>query len=75
MDLKSEKILIAGAGISLCKLALLKEGAAGLSWSQIDLLSVGLFAAAFIALRKFKLNPIWVMATIGAFNVVIHIWG
>lgn len=67
--------LIAGAGISLCKLALLKEGAAGLSWSQIDLLSVGLFAAALISLRKFKLNPIWVMASIGVFNVVIHIWG
>lgn len=67
--------LIAAAGLSLCRLALMKEGVAGLDFTQIDYLSVGLFLIAFAALRKYKLNPIWVMASLGVVNVVIHCWG
>ena len=56
--------LIASAGLSILILALWGEG--GVSASSTDILSVILLAASLAALRKWKLNPIFVILGCGA---------
>lgn len=59
--------VIASAGLSMLWLAVLPDG------GQIDYLSAALFVGAFAALRKFKCNPILVMAACGAVGVGMHL--
>lgn len=58
--------LIAGAGLSILQQVLFQEqGMPG----AVNWLGAALFAAAFVALRKFKTNPILTMVCCGAVNL------
>ncbi len=48
-------------------------GAQAYSFSAVQWVPVGLFACAFFILRKFKLNPIYVMLMCGAASLLIGI--
>lgn len=61
--------LIAGAGLSILRLVAFQSGDAALA--SVNWVGLLLFAAAFVALRKFKKNPILVMLCCGAANLVI----
>ena len=61
--------LIAGAGLSILRLAGFGDGS--ISFENLRLAGIGLFAAALLALRKFKLNPILTMCLCGAVNLGI----
>lgn len=58
--------LIASAGLMILRVVVF-DG------SQINLIETGLFASAFFALRKTKLNPILVMLLCGASALGLHI--
>ncbi len=67
--------LIASAGLSILLMALYSETAT--SWfsvelSKIDLVAAILFAGAFLILRKFKLNPIYVMLCAGVAGLIFY---
>lgn len=63
--------LIAAAGISLFLQA--GFGSGNISLETAKPISLVLFAGAFFVLRKFKLNPILVMASCGLINLLIGI--
>ncbi len=58
--------LIASAGLSIL-LMVIGVGEA------VNYIGIALFAVAFLALRKFKFNPILTMLTCGIINLVIHL--
>lgn len=58
--------MIATAGISLMKMAFINE-------EGFNYISLALFIIAFICLKKWKLNPIYVMAGCGILNLLIGI--
>ena len=64
--------LIAGAGLSRLLAAVLTKvnGERMVQWG-----SLVLFAAAFIALRKWKLNPIFVMWVCGGVSLAVKLIG
>lgn len=62
--------LIASAGLSV--LALVSFGGE-IALTNINYIGIALFAAALFVLRKFKLNPIIVMASCGVLNLLIFI--
>ena len=64
--------LIAGAGLSMLLAAVLTKvnGERMVQWG-----SLVLFAAAFIALRKWKLNPILVMWVCGGVSLTVKLIG
>lgn len=57
--------LIASAGVSIALLAFYSAGA-------VDWIAIGVFAAGFIVLRKWKPNPIYVMLGTGAIGGLIY---
>ncbi len=61
--------LIAGAGLSILKQVAFPGNSFVLS--SVNWIGVLIFAAAFVALRKFKTNPILTMLCCGAANLVI----
>ena len=61
--------LIASAGLSILMQVAFSGGAPSLE--HIDFVGLGLFAAAFIAIRKFKCHPILAMALCGAGRLLI----
>lgn len=61
--------LIASAGISI--LINVVFGSGEISVSAVEWLGAVLFAAAFFVLRKFKLNPILVMASCGVISLAV----
>lgn len=63
--------LIASAGLTLLKTAVFRADAG--TWMGIDFVSAVLFAAAFFVLRKWKLNPILVMAVCGALYLGVRL--
>ena len=58
--------LIASAGLSILTLAL--QGANGINW-----LGALLFLAAFLVLRKWKVNPVWVILGSGLVGILAGI--
>lgn len=62
---------IASAGLTILLNVLSFSGFSSLG--SIDITAAVLFVAAFISLRKLKLNPILVMASCGAVYTLIHI--
>ena len=62
--------LIASAGLSILMLVL--WNGQPISLSGVDYASGALFLVAFVLLRRFRLNPILVMALCGAAHLVIH---
>lgn len=65
--------MIASAGLSILALAL--WNGKGFSWNpgDLDWVAVVLFAAAVFVLRKWKPNPIWVMAGCGVVGMVAYL--
>lgn len=64
--------VIASAGISLLIMAVYGQRTLPSSLGQIDLIALIIFAIAFFILRKWKLNPIYVMTGSGIFGAVIY---
>lgn len=60
--------MIATAWISIMRMAFFPEGE-----KQIDLVSIALFLLAFITLKKWKINPIFVMLASGLINLIIGV--
>lgn len=61
--------LIAGAGLSILKLVAFQGNAVALA--SVNWIGILIFVAAFIALRKFKTNPILTMLCCGAANLIV----
>ena len=64
--------MIASAGISIIITAFFSQGQISLNTRDINFISVFIFAAALFVLRKWKLNPIWVMAGSGVLGVLLY---
>ncbi len=61
--------LIAGAGLSILKLVAFQGNAVALT--SVNWVGILIFIAAFVALRKFKTNPILTMVCCGAANLIV----
>ncbi len=64
--------MIASAGISLITLSFFGQRALPADGSGINYISVVIFGAALFILRKWKLNPIYVMAGAGVAGVLLY---
>ncbi len=64
--------MIASAGISLLLLAVYGQKTLPADLSAVNYISVGIVASAFLILRKWKVNPIYVMAGAGAAGIVLY---
>ena len=64
--------MIASAGISLLVIALYGKRAIPADLLRVDLVALLLFTASFFVLRKWKPNPIWVMAGCGAAGIILY---
>ncbi len=65
--------LISSAGITILTLALKKDDAMGLALNNLDLLSVAIIGLSLILLRKFKKNPIIIIALSGLIGMVTYL--
>lgn len=65
--------LIASAGISIFILAIWGEQGFRSGLDAVNWIAVGLFAAAFFVLRKWKPSPIWVMLGAGAVGGALYL--
>ena len=64
--------MIASAGISLVILSFFGQRSLPSDWSGINLISVFIFGAGLFILRKWKVNPIYVMAGAGVLGVLLY---
>ncbi len=64
--------LIATSGLSIMLTAFFGKENFNFSLSDLNFIAVGLFAVSLFLLKKFKLNPIYVMLIAGAVGVVIY---
>ena len=64
--------MIASAGISLAVLSLYGQRELPAELWDFDYVSVGIFAVCLFVLRKWKWNPIYVMAGAGALGVALY---
>lgn len=64
--------MIASAGISLLMLAIYGQRTLPNDWISLDKIALLIFAAGFFVLRKWKINPLWVMAGSGAAGILLY---
>lgn len=64
--------MIASAGISLLVLSFYGSRSLPADLSGVNLVSVAIFAVGIVILRKWKLNPMWIMAGAGVAGVVLY---
>lgn len=64
--------MIASAGLSLVFLALFAEGVWPSSLDQVDWIATGIFAGCFVVLRRWKADPIAVMAGAGVAGWILY---
>ena len=64
--------MIASAGLSLLILSVYGQRSLPADLAQADWIAAVLFAAGLVVLRKWKVNPIAVMAGCGAVGLVLH---
>jgi len=64
--------LIAAAGLSILTLALWNGAAPSLDPERVDWIAAGLFGAGLFALRRWKLNPILILAAAGAIGLGLY---
>jgi len=64
--------LIASAGLSILVLSFWGERGFSLNINYIDCISVGLFTSSLFILRKFKLDPLFVMLGSGVIGGIIY---
>ena len=70
--------MIASAGVSILVTALWNGAAASLNPADLDWIAALLFVAALFVLRRWKLNPIWVMVGTGVVGLGLYLpawWG
>lgn len=66
--------MIASAALSICLLAFFGGERLPASLKDVNFVSVFLFGAAWVLLRRAKLHPILVMASAGAAGVLLYQW-
>lgn len=64
--------MITSAGISLLILSLYGAQELTADLSGVNWISMGIFTVAILILRRWKVNPIWVMAGAGAAGVLLY---
>lgn len=64
--------MIGSAGISLLILAIYGQRSLPADFMSFDFISLALFMASFLILRKWKLNPIYVMVMAGVVGTILH---
>ena len=64
--------MIASAGISLIVLAFYGQRELPADLGNLDCIAVGIFAAGLLVLRKWKMNPMWVMTGAGVLGVLLY---
>lgn len=64
--------MIASAGISLVILSVYGQRSLPTDLSEINLISVLIFVVGLLILRKWKPNPIYVMAGAGAAGIILY---
>ena len=64
--------MIASAGISLLIMAIYGQRTLPADLTSFDVIAIIIFATGFIALRKWKLNPILVMFGSGAIGIILY---
>ena len=64
--------MIASAGISLLIMALYGQRTIPVNAAAIDIIALVIFAIGFFILRKWKPNPLWVMAGSGVAGVLLY---
>lgn len=64
--------MIASAGIGLVLMALYGQKSLPADPMAVDLIAGGILVAAFVILRKWKVNPIYVMAGAGVAGVLLY---
>jgi len=65
--------LIASAGFSILITAFWGNTGFSVKMEDLNVIAVGLFAASLFVLRKWKLNPIWVMTGSGVIGMAIYL--
>ncbi len=66
--------LIASAGITILITSLWGEGGFVPDFQAVDYVAMGIFGACLFALRKWKLNPVYVMLGAGAAGGLLYFW-
>ena len=64
--------MITSAGISLLILSIYGAQELPADLSGVDWISLGIFTVAILILRRWKVNPIWIMAGAGAAGVLLY---
>ena len=64
--------MIASAGMGILLLSFFGSSALPPVFSDVRFISVAIFAAALFALRRWKLNPVYIMAGAGAVGVIAY---
>ena len=64
--------LIASAGLALVELAFWKEKGISGNFENVDVFAVIIFLIALVILRKWKVNPIFVMLGAGVFGLCVY---
>ena len=64
--------MIASAGISLLIMAIYGQRTLPAHLVPLDVIALIIFSAAFLVLRKWKPNPIYVMAGSGILGVILY---
>lgn len=65
--------LIGAAGLSILILSLWNGNGFSIQINKVDFIAVGVFALAILLLRKFKMNPIYVMVISGVFGGILNL--
>lgn len=65
--------LIASAGLTILILSFWGEGGVSINLKSIDYIAVGIFASGLLVLRKWKINPMYVMLGSGVIGSVIYL--
>ena len=64
--------MIASAGISLLIMALYGQRTLPADLTSLDVIALCIFAVGFFILRKWKLNPLYVMAGSGVIGIILY---
>ena len=64
--------MIASAGLSLLIMAVYGQNALPENLTAVDPIAILIFAAGLLVLRKWKVNPIWVIAGAGAAGILLY---
>jgi chromate transporter len=66
--------LIASAGLSILLTAFFNKDSFPVQFVDLSWISVGIFIFSLFILRKFKLNPIYIMLSAGVIGILLHLF-